>query len=57
MIVISQIDPNRKYAQVANEWQIKPKGAIKNGPFRDTGNIGHKSQNEDKQNKKYNAKK
>ena len=26
-------------------------GYIKNGQSRDTGNIGHKTQNEDKQNK------
>jgi hypothetical protein len=33
----------------------KTKGAIKNGQFRDTGNIGHMTQDEDKQNKKHNT--
>ena len=33
----------------------KAKEAIKNGQPRETGNIGHKSQNEDKQNIKHNT--
>jgi hypothetical protein len=31
----------------------KTEGSIKNGPSRDTGNIGHMTQDEDKQNKKH----
>ena len=31
----------------------KTEGTIKNGQSRDTGNIEHKTQNEDKQNKKH----
>ena len=34
-----------------NKRQRKPKGYIKNGQSRDTGNSRHKTQNEDKQNK------
>jgi hypothetical protein len=42
------------------EISLKPKlmlnkGAIKNGHLRDTGNVGHKRQNEDKQSKKPNT--
>jgi hypothetical protein len=33
----------------------KTERTIKNGQSRDTGNIEHKTQNEDKQNKKYNT--
>jgi hypothetical protein len=32
----------------------KNNGAIKNGQSSDTGNIGHRKQNYDKQNKKHN---
>ena len=35
----------------------KPNGAIKNGQFRDTSNIGYKTQNENYQNKKQKQKK
>ena len=33
----------------------KPECAIKNGQSRNTGNTEHKTQNEDKQNKKHNT--
>ena len=33
----------------------KTEGAIKNGKFKDTSNIGHKTQNEAKQNKNHNT--
>ena len=33
----------------------KTDGAIKNGQSRDTGDIGYKTQNEDKQNEKHNT--
>jgi len=36
------------YAAYINE---KTEGEIKNGQSRDTGNIGHKTHNDDKQNK------
>lgn len=43
--------------QVSNKTKYpfgKPERAITNGQYRDTGNIGHKTQNQNKQYKKYN---